>query len=89
VEIGPAVGIFKRPHHPYTAGLMSAFPSIKGEKHELATIPGEPPNLLDPPSGCRFHPRCPYATSHCREKEPPMKPFEAGHQAACWHPLNA
>jgi peptide/nickel transport system ATP-binding protein len=89
VEIGSAEVIFKRPHHPYTAGLMSAFPSIKGEKHELATIPGEPPNLLDPPTGCRFHPRCPYATSHCREKEPPMESFEPGHQAACWHPLNA
>ncbi len=88
VEIGPTEAIFKSPHHPYTEGLMSAFPSIRGEKRELATIPGEPPNLLNPPPGCRFHPRCPYATAECKEKEPPLTPFEEGHLAACWHPRN-
>lgn len=89
VEIGPTVDIFKNPHHPYTAALLSAFPSIRGEKHELTTIAGEPPNLLNPPSGCRFHPRCPYATAECREEAPPLQDFEEGHRAACWHPLNA
>ena len=89
VEVGPTVAIFKNPHHPYTAALMSAFPSIKGEKHELTTIAGEPPNLLKPPPGCRFHPRCPYATAECREKAPSLETFEEGHRAACWHPLNA
>ena len=88
VEVGPTTHIFQNPHHPYTAALMSAFPSIQGEKHELTTIPGEPPNLLNPPSGCRFHPRCPYATAECREKAPSLETFEEGHQAACWHPLN-
>ncbi len=89
VEIGPTAEIFQNPHHPYTAGLMSAFPSIRGEKRELTTIPGEPPNLLTPPPGCRFHPRCPYATAVCREKVPPLEVFEGEHRAACWHPLNA
>jgi len=88
VEVGPTETIFKRPYHPYTAALMSAFPSIHGEKHELAIIPGEPPNLLHPPSGCRFHPRCTYATGICKEKSPPLDPFERNHYAACWHPLN-
>jgi len=88
VEIGPTEAIFKRPHHPYTAMLMSAFPSIHGEKHELTIISGEPPNLLDPPPGCRFHPRCPYATGVCKEKDPPLNPFKGEHHAACWHPLN-
>jgi len=89
VEIGPTEAIFRRPHHPYTEGLMGAFPSVRGPKRELATIPGEPPNLLNPPSGCRFHPRCPYATARCKAEEPPLAPFEAGHLAACWHPRNA
>lgn len=89
VEFGPTEQIFHRPHHPYTSLLMSSFPSIHGEMEELVTIPGEPPNLLSPPSGCRFHPRCPYASSRCEEEVPRLKPlFEEGHQQACWHPLN-
>lgn len=89
VEFGPTEQIFHRPHHPYTSLLMSSFPSIHGEMEELVTIPGEPPNLLNPPSGCRFHPRCPYASSRCEEEVPRLKPlFEEGHQQACWHPLN-
>lgn len=89
VEFGPTEAIFKRPHHPYTAALMSSFPSIRGEKHELTTIGGEPPNLLDPPTGCRFHPRCSYATSQCAEREPPLEPVSReDHKKACWHPLN-
>ena len=88
VEIGPTVDIFQNPHHPYTAALMSAFPSIRGEKHELTTIAGEPPNLLQPPPGCRFHPRCPYATAECQEKTPSLEDFGEEHWAACWHPLN-
>lgn len=87
VEIGPTEAIFKRPHHPYTAMLMSAFPSIRGEKHELTIVPGEPPNLLNPPSGCRFHPRCPYATSICKKEDPKPEEFEEGHYASCWNPI--
>jgi len=72
-ELSDAVDIFERPLHPYTFALMSAFPSIKGKRRELKTLPGEPPDLLNPPSGCRFHPRCPYATDICREQCPPFE----------------
>ena len=67
-ELADATDIFERPMHPYTYALIGAFPSIKGKRRELKTLPGEPPDLLDPPPGCRFHPRCPYATDICREK---------------------
>ncbi len=87
VEMGPTEVIFKRPRHPYTAALMSAFPSIRGEKHELTIVPGEPPNLLQPPSGCRFHPRCPHATAICQEQVPQLQPFGEEHYAACWNPV--
>jgi len=86
VELSAAEAIFHRPIHPYTMGLMSSFPSIVGEKTDLVTIPGEPPDLLNPPPACRFHPRCPYATEICREQEPEFKDYGGGHFAACWHP---
>jgi peptide/nickel transport system ATP-binding protein len=89
VEIGPTEAIFQHPHHPYTEGLMAAFPSVRGPKRELTTIPGEPPNLLNPPPACRFHPRCPYATGKCKEQEPQLITFEGQHAAACWHPRNS
>ena len=66
---------------------MSAFPSVTGPKYELAMLGGEPPNLLNPPSGCRFHPRCPYATDICETDEPPKVEGADTHWAACWHPL--
>lgn len=87
VEVGPGSAVFHRPIHPYTDGLMRAFPSIRGEKRELQSIPGEPPNLLDPPPGCPFHPRCPLATDRCRAQEPELVEYEPQHQAACWHPI--
>ncbi|MFQ5340767.1 MAG: ABC transporter ATP-binding protein [Anaerolineae bacterium] len=86
VELGTTEAIFRRPLHPYTIGLMSAFPSIVGEKMELVTLPGEPPDLLDPPPACRFHPRCPFATEICREQGPEFKDHASGHYVACWHP---
>lgn len=86
VEMASTERIFHHPLHPYTMGLMSSFPSIVGEKTELVTLPGEPPDLLDPPDACRFHPRCPYATEICREEEPEFIEHEEGHYAACWHP---
>ena len=85
VEFGPTTDVYSRPIHPYTRALMSAFPSVKGEKHELTTLPGEPPDLLDPPSGCRFHPRCAYATDECRASTPPIV-RRGAHWAACWNP---
>jgi len=86
VEMSSTEDIFHHPIHPYTMALMSSFPSIVGEKTELVTLSGEPPDLLNPPKGCRFHPRCPYATEVCREDEPEFKDHGDGHLAACWHP---
>jgi peptide/nickel transport system ATP-binding protein len=64
--------IFARPLHPYTRGLMSAFPSIRGPRRELTGIPGAPPDLAHPPKGCRFHPRCPEVMPECRTREPSL-----------------
>ncbi|MBB6062059.1 peptide/nickel transport system ATP-binding protein [Thermosipho japonicus] len=87
VELADSITIFKNPMHPYTFLLMNAFPSTIGEKKKLLTIPGEPPNLLNPPKGCRFAPRCPFATEKCKEEEPEYREIEKGHYVACWYPL--
>jgi peptide/nickel transport system ATP-binding protein len=71
-ESASTEAIFDRPLHPYTRGLMDAFPSIRGARRELAGIPGAPPDLARPPSGCRFHPRCPAVMPHCPSVEPPI-----------------
>ncbi len=91
VEFGSTLSLFKEAIHPYTAGLMNSFPSIKGAKNQLSIIPGEPPNLLNPPAGCKFHPRCQYVTAQCRQVRPPLyrSPTEQQHFALCWHPLGA
>ena len=86
VEFGATGGLFADPIHPYTAALTAAYPSIYGEKRALISLPGEPPNLIDPPSGCRFHPRCPYATEVCSREEPPVI-TRGDRWAACWNPL--
>ena len=83
VEQAPARELFDRPLHPYTVGLMSSFPSISGEKKKLSGIPGAPPDLVDPPSGCRFHPRCARAMPVCSQVAPVTKPMAAGHTVAC------
>lgn len=70
VELGTAEAIYKEPLHPYTQKLIAAFPSVLGSKHELETIPGFPPDLLNPPPACRFHPRCQYAMEICKKEEP-------------------
>jgi peptide/nickel transport system ATP-binding protein len=72
VEIGATRAIFDDPKHPYTKGLMQSFPSISGPKQKLVGIAGSPPDLLHPPGGCRFHPRCPSVMPHCRTQEPPF-----------------
>jgi peptide/nickel transport system ATP-binding protein len=87
VERGSVQQIFSHPVHPYTEALLSAFPSIQGQRRHLHSLPGEPPDLLYPPPGCRFHPRCPYATEICTREEPPLLTHREGQLAACWHPL--
>ena len=82
-ESGDIIAIHKKPLHPYTQDLISAFPDIHAEKRRMTSIPGTPPDLLQPPSGCRFHPRCKYAMDICRKEVP--KFIEAGknHYVAC------
>jgi len=70
VEQGDVVRVFKKPLHPYTQGLAGAFPDIKEARRRMVSIQGNPPDLLEPPSGCRFHPRCSKAMKVCKEKEP-------------------
>ena len=84
VEYGEISTIFKEPLHPYTKGLMGAFPSIKGERKKLISIPGQPPDLLHPPKGCRFNPRCPFAMDRCREEDPELKKVGPDHYVSCF-----
>jgi oligopeptide/dipeptide ABC transporter ATP-binding protein len=77
--------VFRRPFHPYTLGLCNAFPDLGDQDRELISIPGAPPSLLDPPAGCRFHERCPFATAPCAETPPPLVEVGTGHVAACHH----
>ena len=88
VEKGPADEVFERPAHPYTRALLDAVPTLWTESVERpGAIPGEVPSLLDPPSGCPFHPRCPRATEGCRQLQPALASIDVGHEAACIHPL--
>jgi peptide/nickel transport system ATP-binding protein len=81
VEIGSADDIFNRPIHPYTRLLLQSI--IHLDTKELHSIEGVPPDLVSPPTGCRFHPRCPYAQAVCREKVPPLEEFRKDQRAAC------
>jgi peptide/nickel transport system ATP-binding protein len=83
VEIGSAKDIFKNPLHPYTRYLIESLPKI-GDKTIRRSVPGAPPSLLNPPSGCRFHPRCPYAMNECKEMVPDLIEVEKGHKVACF-----
>ena len=83
VERAPARLLFENPQHPYTLGLMNSFPSITGTRHKLAGIPGSPPDLVAPPPGCRFHPRCPKAMPICSQVAPLTRSISAGHPVAC------
>jgi len=84
VEQGDVLTIFKEPLHPYTQGLIGAFPSIKAARRRMSSISGIPPDLLDPPLGCRFHPRCRYAQEICKREEPTLTTMREGkHVVAC------
>jgi peptide/nickel transport system ATP-binding protein len=85
-EQGTVDEIFTRPHHPYTWGLLGSLPRLDTDAERLVQIPGQPPSLLNPPRGCRFHPRCPYVMEVCKNEEPQLKPVsnEPGHFQACW-----
>jgi oligopeptide/dipeptide ABC transporter ATP-binding protein len=88
-EVGETHSLFRKPQHPYTEALLQAVPRIDLRK-ELRVIPGNIPNLINPPTGCRFHPRCPYAKDICVEKVPPLELTDRGHFSAChfWRTLS-
>jgi peptide/nickel transport system ATP-binding protein len=85
VERGSVDEIFKRPQHPYTWGLLGSLPRLDAEVERLVQIQGQPPSLLNPPRGCRFHPRCPYVMDICKAQDPPLAgvPGEETHRVAC------
>lgn len=83
VEYSPLERFIKSPLHPYSQGLISSTLDIEAKEHSLKPIPGNPPNLIDPPPGCRFHPRCQYAQDICKSLEPELIEVEDGHRVAC------
>src|SRR5450432_1983357 len=90
VERATVAALFAEPQHPYTIGLLGSIPRLDIEQDRLAAIEGQVPNPLAPVSGCRFHPRCPFAIDRCRNEEPPVVDVGGGHEAACWRvPLTA
>jgi len=91
VEYGSSEDVYVHPLHPYTHGLVGAFADIRKPKEKLTSIPGSPPNLIFPPEGCRFSPRCPYAQDICKTKEPPLEEASKGHLVAChfWKEIRA
>src|SRR6476659_8155388 len=80
VEQAPVERLFERPHMPYTWGLLGSLPRLDINVERLVQIGGQPPSLLNPPRGCRFHPRCPYVMSVCKTDEPPLRPSGSGHE---------
>lgn len=88
VESGPAKTVLGEPLHPYTMGLYNAFPDLERARQILTPIEGAPPSLIDPPPGCRFAPRCPFAIGRCQQ-EPALLEVREDHRAACWRVTEA
>jgi oligopeptide/dipeptide ABC transporter ATP-binding protein len=91
MELSPAEELYTKPIHPYTSALLQAIPipdPRENRGRRRTVVAGEPPNPINPPPGCVFHPRCPHATDVCRTVEPPLVQYANGHVAACHHPLN-
>ena len=86
VEQADVDALFSRPQHPYTWGLLGSLPRLDADVERLTQIPGQPPSLLRPPSGCRFHPRCPYVMDVCKSRVPELVPTQRdpAHRQACW-----
>jgi oligopeptide/dipeptide ABC transporter ATP-binding protein len=84
VEIGDAEAIFGKPLHPYAAGLIGCVPNIELDMEELVSMPGSPPDLVAPPPGCPFAPRCPKVMDICRTAMPPLKSYAPRQETACW-----
>jgi peptide/nickel transport system ATP-binding protein len=82
VEQADTLSLYEHPMHPYSQALIGAYPSLKGEKRQLRSIPGAPPRLIQPPPGCRFQPRCPHAMAICEREEPSVR-ARKGHHVAC------
>ncbi|MBX6744092.1 MAG: ABC transporter ATP-binding protein [Acetobacteraceae bacterium] len=83
VEEAPAEEVFKHPNHPYTKALLAEVPRIEARKRAFAGVQGEIPSPLNPPSGCHFHPRCPFAMDRCKVERPALREIAPGHRSAC------
>ncbi len=84
VEEAPASEIYRAAKHPYSQGLLSSFPALRGPRRELRGIPGSPPDLRSMPTGCPFHPRCPHAMDVCGERMPSLESVDERRRVACW-----
>jgi oligopeptide/dipeptide ABC transporter ATP-binding protein len=85
VETGTVDQVFREPHHPYTLGLLRSVPRFDVVRRQLSSIPGQPPDLVVPPSGCRFHPRCPFTRDDCVQGDFPLRPLGVARATACIH----
>jgi len=87
VEEAPTEELFQNPKHPYTKALLSSVPEPDPSRRRLMKrikLPGEPPSAVNPPKGCRLHPRCPYVMEKCRSEEPPLINVSGNHRVRCW-----